>query len=70
MHNQILQFLEEGAIDLVCLTTDLVMERCDYIRGIMDAEGKKCNCWFAGYEAVMGVAPNVDEMFVDCVPVA
>merc|ERR550514_727715 len=32
IHHFVLQFLEEGAIDLVCLMTPLSMDRCDTIR--------------------------------------
>ena len=32
-------FLEEGAIDLLCLATDLEMDRCASIREIMTVTG-------------------------------
>ena len=32
IHHYILQYLEEGAIELVCLSTDLDMEHCDTMR--------------------------------------
>lgn len=44
-HHYILQFLEEGAIDLVCLMTSLSMDRCDEIRatnGLIDSLTSDC----------------------------
>ena len=39
IHHYVLQFLEEGTIDLVCLSTDLEMEHCDVIRATAGATG-------------------------------
>ena len=41
IHHFILQYLEEGTIDLVCLSTDLVMEHCDVTRAAAGATGGK-----------------------------
>ena len=37
IHHYILQYLEEGSIDLVCLSTDLDMEHCDGTREVANA---------------------------------
>ena len=37
IHHYILQYLEEGSIDLVCLSTDLDMEHCDGMREVANA---------------------------------
>ena len=37
IHHFILQYLEEGTIDLVCLSTDLEMEHCDVMRDSANA---------------------------------
>jgi len=52
-HNAILQYLEEGVIDLVCLMTDLVMDRCDIIRPANGVDGTS-TCWEAAYDAMYG----------------
>lgn len=68
IHHYILQFLEEGAMDLVCLSTDLEMEHCDVIRETAGAEGgvDRCNCWFDAYAAIYGACPVVDMTFTTC----
>merc|ERR1711981_1491698 len=40
----VMQFLEEGAIDLVCLMTGLSMDRCDAIRKLNNVTGTS-DCW-------------------------
>merc|ERR1711997_306018 len=52
IHHNILQYLEEGSIDLVCLSTELVMTHCDVTREASGGEGKRCNCWFDAYQAI------------------
>ena len=37
IHHYILQYLEEGSIDLVCLSTDLNMTHCDGTREVANA---------------------------------
>ena len=67
IHHFILQYLEEGTMDLVCLSTELVMEHCDTIRATAAAgEGDRCNCWFDAYEALYGACPVVDTTFTTC----
>merc|ERR1719186_1267905 len=67
VHHYVLQFLEEGAIDLVCLATDLEMERCDTIRSKWELEdGAKCDCWMDAYRALYEADPDVDTAFTEC----
>jgi len=68
IHHYILQYLEEGAIEVVCLATDLEMAACDVIRATAGATGgvDRCNCWFDAYKAIYGVCPNVDMTFTQC----
>ena len=66
IHHNILQYLEEGAIDLVCLATDLEMTHCDATREVSGYVADRCNCWFDAYEAIYGVCPDVDTEFVHC----
>lgn len=71
IHHYMLQYLEEGAIDLVCLMTDLSMDRCDTIRAAHGiAAGTHCNCWFQAWRDLYGSDPTlfpVDENdFTDC----
>jgi len=68
IHHYILQYLEEGAIDLVCLSTDLEMEHCDGIRQVANAtEGDDhCNCWFDAYKALYDECPKFDMIFTAC----
>jgi hypothetical protein len=48
-NHQILQFLEEGAIDLVCAATTLTMNRCDTVRTRLGiTAGARSECWKAG----------------------
>ncbi|CAE6942844.1 unnamed protein product [Symbiodinium natans] len=50
IHHSVLQYLEEGAIDLVCqMTTSLTMDRCTTQRAL----GAASNCWEAGYNAII-----------------
>jgi len=67
-HHYFLQYLEEGAMDLVCLSTDLEMEHCDVIRETAGAEKgvDRCNCWFDAYEAIYGECPVFDMPFTTC----
>merc|ERR1739848_755628 len=51
--NNVLQFLEEGVIDLVCLMTDLCMDRCDVIRETNSAN-MYSSCWEAAYLEMYG----------------
>ena len=68
IHHYILQYLEEGTIELVCLSTDLEMGHCDEIREIAGAvKGvDRCNCWFDAYKAIYGECPVVDMDFTVC----
>ena len=67
IHHNVLQYLEEGSIDLVCLSTDLEMDHCDVTRASSGAEfGDHCNCWFDAYQAIWGVCPVVDTEFRHC----
>ena len=73
IHHYILQYLEEGAMDLVCLSTNLVMDHCDTIRGVLgavsDTEGgqeDRCNCWFDAYKAIYDACPAFDMPFSAC----
>jgi hypothetical protein len=69
-----LQYLEEGAVDLVCLSTDLSMpnddgdDHCEVIRATAEAITgvDRCNCWFDAYEAIYGACPVVDMTFTTC----
>jgi hypothetical protein len=45
IHHYVLQFLEEGAIDLVCQMTSLTMDRCTAQRAL----GATSDCWEDGY---------------------
>lgn len=65
VHHNILQFLEEGAIDLVCLMApSLVMDRCDVVRAKQFpndetaaewcGETGTCTCWKDAYTAIYG----------------
>lgn len=67
-HHYFLQYLEEGAMDLVCLSTNLEMEHCDVIReaaqAVLDVD--RCNCWFDAYKAIYGECPVVDMEFTEC----
>jgi len=57
----ILQFLEEGAIDMVCLVTSLDHERCDVIRAKNNLKkGEYSNCYKPAYEAIYGVFEETD----------
>jgi len=68
IHHYVLQYLEEGAIDLVCLSTDLEMTHCDSIRETAGATVgvDRCNCWFDAYKALYGVCPTIDMTFTAC----
>jgi len=68
IHHFILQYLEEGTIDLVCLSTDLDMEHCDVMRETANAiRGEdRCNCWFDAYKALYGECPKFDMTFTAC----
>jgi len=68
IHHYVLQFLEEGTIDLVCLSTDLDMEHCDTMRATAGATMgvDRCNCWFDAYNAIYGECPKFDMTFTTC----
>ena len=66
IHHYILQYLEEGTMDLVCLSTDIVMDHCDAIREAAQHVDEHCNCWFDAYKAIYGVCPAVDIAFGEC----
>lgn len=68
IHHFVLQYLEEGTMDLVCLTSDLEMEHCDAIREAAGwiNDGDRCNCWFDAYKAIYGECPVVDGDFITC----
>ena len=71
IHNSVLRFLEEGAIDLVCIATDLDFNRCSAMREKWGVEeGTKCNCWLEAYKAMYGVDALVDADLVDCGAIA
>merc|ERR1712228_401947 len=53
IHHSILQFLEEGAIDLVCLMTSLSMDRCDQIRSTNNISSTS-TCWETSYVDMYG----------------
>ena len=67
-HNILLQYLEESAIELVCLSSSLKMDHCDAIRETAGAgEGDRCNCWFDAYEALYDACPVIiDTTFKAC----
>lgn len=53
VHHSILQYLEEGAIDLVCVMTQLSMTRCDTMRTTLNIPaGGTSTCWEAAYSAL------------------
>ena len=68
IHHFILQYLEEGSIDLVCLSTNLNMTHCDVMRetagATMDVD--RCNCWFDAYKALYGECPEFDTFYTTC----
>ena len=66
IHHYILQYLEEGTMDLVCLSTDIVMDHCDAIREAAQHVDEHCNCWFDAYKAIYGACPVVDIAFGEC----
>ena len=67
IHHYVLQYLEEGSIDLVCLSTDLEMDHCDGTRDASGAAfGDHCNCWFDAYYEIYGECPVVDTTFKHC----
>lgn len=70
VHNQLLQFLEEGCIDLVCLMTTsssvLGMDRCKDIRakwGLSDTQ--MSDCWQAAYKDMYGADAVTDSTFTN-----
>ena len=67
IHHNILQFLEEGAIDLVCIATDLEMARCDTMRDKWEVEdGTKCDCWVEAYQDLFGSDTIADADLATC----
>lgn len=66
--NYFLQFLEESALDLDCLVTDISQERCDTMRKLFDINtGTYCDCWMDAYKQLYGTAPTVDSTFKKCI---
>lgn len=69
IHNQLLQFLEEGSVDLACLMVDSSVstlvpgfERCVVIReawGLADDEIS--DCFVNGYTTLFGEAPSLSD---------
>jgi len=67
IHHYVLQYLEEGTMDLVCLSTDLEMDHCDAIREAAGyKDGERCNCWFDAYNAIYEKCPVVAMEFTTC----
>lgn len=67
IHHWLLQFLEEGAIDLVCMATDLGMDRCYTMRDKWGVDnGTKCDCWLEAYKDLFGFDAVVDVELVEC----
>jgi hypothetical protein len=67
IHHNVLQFLEEGTIDLVCIATGLKMDRCDAIRDKWEVgEDIKCDCWLEAYNELFGVEAIADEDVITC----
>lgn len=57
IHNGVLQYLEEGAIDLVCVMTQLSMDRCTTMRTTLNIPtGGTSTCWQAAYDALYNSA--------------
>lgn len=61
--NFILQFLEEGAIDLGCLVSSSLSvgspDRCTTVRDRLGVSATNYpDCWVAGWEAIFSQAPN------------
>ena len=53
IHHSVLQYLEEGAIDLVCVMTSLSMDRCTTMRTTLNiADGQTSTCWQSAYDAI------------------
>ena len=56
IHNYALQYLEEGAVELVCIMTNLEMDHCDDIRAEHGMQtGDVSNCWHNAYLQMFGV---------------
>ena len=66
-HHFILQYLEEGTFDLLCLSTDYDADHCTAIRTTAgNVIGERCNCWFDAYKALYGKCPVFDMEFTTC----
>ena len=64
-----LQYLEESAIDLVCLMTDLDMPRCDTIRDAWNiGKGAHCDCWKGAYMELYCSNPEVEDGWFSACP--
>lgn len=67
IHHPVLQYMEEGSIDLVCISSELDMTHCDGSRSNAgSSKGDRCNCWFDAYKAIYGRCPVVDQTFTHC----
>ena len=67
IHHFILQYLEEGTFDLLCLSSEIDDDHCDATRVLAGSVlGQRCNCWFDAYEALYGECPAVDMDFEHC----
>ena len=69
IHNQLLQFLEEGSVDLACLMVDDTVttlvpdfERCGVIREAWNLEDDQMSdCFVNGYTLLFGEAPSLSD---------
>jgi hypothetical protein len=60
-HHPILQFLEEGAIELVCLAVpSLVMDHCEEVRTANGVTTEPSTCWHQAYAELYGSDPRVE----------
>merc|ERR1719476_518785 len=59
-HHSILQFLEESAIELVCLAVpELEMDHCDTVRQANAVSTEPSTCWHQAYAGMYGSNPLV-----------
>ena len=58
-HHSILQFLEESAIELVCLAVpELEMDHCEEVRQANAVTTEPSTCWHQAYEGMYGSLPQ------------
>jgi len=58
-HHPILQFLEEGAIELVCLAVpEMKMDHCDKVRKANAVTTEPSTCWHQAYKGMYGSLPR------------